>query len=178
MKHWFHKRDLLWIFAYPLYQLVGTLRHEVSHALAALLQGARIHHFVFWPTWTGSGVRWGYVSWSGPTTWVALAAPYLCDLATFVLVYLICTRLSFRHHSVWVNLVAMGLISPLVDSGYNYLNGLRGGGDVAQLLRLLPALAVHGYFTATLAAYALGLFLTVRPMPWQTAARESEEGSA
>jgi hypothetical protein len=178
MKHWFHRRDLLWILAYPIYQLIGTFRHEASHALVAMLQGATIHQLVFWPTWTGSGMRWGYVGWSGPTSWVALAAPYLCDLSTFALFYLICTRWRFRRHWVWVNLVAIGLISPLVDSGYNYLNGLRGSGDVAQLLQVLPGPVVHGYFAATLAGYALGVFLTLRPIPWQTTGRASEEGSA
>ena len=160
-----HRRDLVWILAYPLYQLAGTFRHEASHALAAVLQGATLEKFVFWPTWSGSTYRWGYVSWSGSTNWVALAAPYLCDLATFALFYLICTRLRFRRHWVWVSLVAIGQISPLVNSGYNYLNGLRGGGDVAQLLQELPGPAVHGYFAATLAVYALGLFLTLRPRP-------------
>jgi len=165
MKHQFHSRDLLWILAYPIYQLIGTFRHEASHALAAVLQGATLEKFVFWPTWSGSTYRWGFVNWSGPTNWVALAAPYLCDLATFALFYLICTRLRLRRHWVWVNLVAIGLISPMVNSGYNYLNGLSGGGDVAALLQTLPGPAVHGYFVATLAGYALGLFLTLRPRP-------------
>jgi len=164
-EHRLRRWDLLWILAYPLYQLIGTFRHEASHALAAVLRGASIEEFVFWPTWTGSGMRWGYVGWSGPTNWVTLSAPYLCDLATFALFYLICTRLRFRRHWVWVNLVAIGLISPLVNSGYNYLNGLRDGGDVAQLLQILGGPAVHGYFAATLAVYALGLFLTLRPRP-------------
>jgi hypothetical protein len=163
VSHRFRQRDLVWMLAYPLYQLIGTFRHEAGHALAAVLQGASIEEFVFWPTWTGSGLRWGYVSWSGPTNWVALAAPYLCDLATFALFYLICTRLRFRRHWVWVNLVAIGQISPLVNSGYNYLNGLRGVGDVARLLTTLPGSAVHGYFAAALAGYVLGLFLTLRP---------------
>ena len=26
-------RDLFWTLAYPLYQLLGTARHEVSHGL-------------------------------------------------------------------------------------------------------------------------------------------------
>jgi hypothetical protein len=163
VKHQFHRRDLLWILLYPLYQLLGTFRHEASHAVAAVLQGATLERFVFWPTWTESTFRWGYVSWSGPTNWVAMAAPYLCDLATFALLFAICRRLHLRRHWVWVNLVALGLVSPLVNSAYNYSNGLRGGGDVATLLQTLPPLVVHCYFVVTLAAYALGLLLTLRP---------------
>jgi hypothetical protein len=158
-------RDLLWLLAYPLYQVIGTFRHEASHALAAVLQGARLERFVFWPTWSGSTFRWGYVSWSGSTSWVVTAAPYLCDLATFAIFYLVCTRLRFRQHWVWINLVAIGQISPLVNSAYNSLNGLRGCGDVGRLLGTLPWQVVHTYFAATLALYVAGLFLTLSPRP-------------
>jgi hypothetical protein len=165
MRNRLHKRDLLWLLAYPLYQLIGTFRHEASHALAAVLQGATLERFVFWPTWSESSFRWGYVSWSGSTNWVTTAAPYLCDLATFVVIYLVCTRLRFRRHWVWVNLVAIGQISPLINSAYNYLNGLRGSGDVGWLLGTLPGPVVHTWFAVTLAVYVVGLFLTLRPKP-------------
>jgi len=165
MEHQLHRRDLLWVLLYSLYQLIGTFRHEASHALAAVLQGATLERFVFWPTWSGSSFRWGYVSWSGSTNWVTTAAPYLCDLATFLVFYLVCTRLRFRRHWVWVNLVAIGQISPLVNSAYNYLNGQRGCGDVGRLLATLPEPAVHTWFAVTLALYVVGLFLTLRPKP-------------
>ncbi|MCJ7621531.1 MAG: M50 family metallopeptidase, partial [Anaerolineae bacterium] len=114
MRHQLHRKDLLWLLAYPLYQLIGSLRHEASHALVAVLQGARLQEFVFWPSFTGSAFRWGYVSWSGSTSWVATAAPYLCDLATFALFFVICARWPLRGHWLWVNLVAIGLLCPLV----------------------------------------------------------------
>jgi hypothetical protein len=163
MQQRLHMRDLLWILAYPLYQSIGTFRHEASHAVVAILQGARIQEFVFWPTWSGPTLRWGYVSWSGSTNWVATAAPYLCDLATFTLIFVICTRRRLSRHWVWVNLVAIGLVSPLVNSGYNYFNGLRGGGDVDQLLYELPGAAVHCYFGVTLLVYVVGLAWTLWP---------------
>jgi hypothetical protein len=165
VKHQLHRKDLLWILAYPLYQLIGSFRHEASHALAAVLQGATICEFVFWPTWSESGSNWGYVSWSGSTNWVAIAAPYLCDLAAFAVFYLVCTRLRFKRHWVWVNLVAIGLVSPLVNSTYNYVNGLRGRGDVGWLLLALPNPLVHAYFVITLLVYGVGLFLALRPKP-------------
>jgi hypothetical protein len=165
MRHQLRRKDLLWVLAYPLYQLIGTFRHEASHAVAAVLQGATLERFVFWPTWSESRFRWGFVSWSGSTNWVTIAAPYLCDLATFVVFYVICTRLRSRRHWVWVNLVAVGLVSPLVNSTYNYVNGLRGSGDAGRLLGTLPAPVVHTYFAATLTLYVAGLFLTLRPRP-------------
>jgi hypothetical protein len=165
VKHQLRRKDLLWILAYPLYQLMGSFRHEASHALAAVLQGATIREFVFWPTWSESGSSWGYVSWSGATNWVAIAAPYLCDLGTFALFFLVGTRLRLRRHWVWVNLVAIGLISPLVNSAFNYFNGLRNRGDVGRLLLELPKPAVHTHFAVTLVIYGVGLFLTLRPKP-------------
>ena len=114
-RHRLRKVDLLWILAYPLYQLIGTFRHEASHALAAVLQGATIQRFVFWPTGLGSDFRWGYVSWVGSTDWVVTAAPYLCDLATFAIFFVVCTRLRMRRRCVWVNVVAIGLVSPPVS---------------------------------------------------------------
>ena len=163
MKQQLRRTDLVWLLAYPLYQLIGTLRHEASHAIVAFLQGAAIEEFVFWPTWVHSVFRWGYVGWSGDVNWVVTAAPYLCDLATFIIIFAICTRVCFRRHWVWVNLVAMGLISPLVNSAYNYLNGTRGGGDVASLFKTLPSQLVHAYFVFTLAVYLVGLVLMLKP---------------
>lgn len=153
--HRLRRHDSLWLAAYPLYQLIGSLRHEASHALVAVLQGATIQEFVFWPSFTGSAFRWGYVIWYGSTSWVATAAPYLCDLATFALFFLICARWRLRGHLLWVNLVAIGLVSPLVNSAYNYLIGLRGRGDVAQLLYEMPGAAVQTFFAVTLLLYAV-----------------------
>jgi hypothetical protein len=163
MKQQLRRTDLVWLLAYPLYQLIGTFRHEATHAIVALLQGAVIEEFVFWPTWTDSRFRWGFARWSGDVNWVVTAAPYLCNLATFIIFFVVCTRVRFRRHWVWVNLVAMGLISPLVNSAYNYLNGTRGGGDVASLFRTLPTQVVHAYFVFTLAVYLVGLVLVLKP---------------
>jgi hypothetical protein len=163
MRHHLHRKDLLWLLAYPLYQLVGSLRHEASHALVAVLQGASIEKFVFWPSFAGSAFRWGYVVWSGSTDWVATAAPYLCDLATFAFFFVLCTRWLWPRHWVWVNLVAVGLVSPLVNSALNYCNGLRGRGDVGDLLRGLPGTLVHSYFVVTLLLYAVCLAWTLWP---------------
>jgi len=163
MKQHIRRTDLLWLFAYPLYQLIGTFRHEASHAVFAILEGAAIKEFVFWPTVTNAGFRWGYARWSGDVSWVTTAAPYVCDLATFFIFFLICTRMHFRHHWVWVNLAAIGLISPIVNSVYNYTKGIIGGGDVAGLFGVLPNHVIHSYFVITLLIYAVGLFLALRP---------------
>jgi hypothetical protein len=55
------------------------------------------------------------------------------------------------------------MISPLVNTAYNYLNGLRGRGDVAALFQELPNPAVHTYFVVTLLAYLAILAWTLWP---------------
>lgn len=163
MKERLARKDLVWLLATPLYILIGTLRHELSHAIVALLLGAKIEQFVFWPTWSEWGFRWGYVVWYGPPALRVAAAPYLCDLATFAVFFVICTRVRFRRHWVWVNLAIIGLISPLLNSAYNYVRGLMGSGDVARLIEGLPDPLVHAYFAVTLCLYLVGLILVLRP---------------
>jgi len=149
------KKDFLWILAYPLYQLIGTFRHESSHALVALAQGNRITELVFWPT---SGY-WGYVSWDGPRAIASIAAPYVCDLLTFILFFLVCMTVVFNRRWLWINCVAVGIISPLVNSSFNYQGGLHRTNDVGWLLNHMSPMVVHGYFWCTLASYIIGLIL-------------------
>jgi hypothetical protein len=155
------KSDLLWVLAYPVYQILGTLRHEGAHALAIMAQGGTIDKFVFWPT---EGGYWGYVSWSGaytsPAGEVAIdAAPYLVDALTFLVFFTVCMLVLFKWRWLWINLIAIGIVSPLVNSAYNYNFGRSGANDVGDLLSQLSPIVVHTYFWMTLAAYLIGLIL-------------------
>jgi hypothetical protein len=53
------RKDLLWILAYPAYQIIGTIRHEGSHALAAMAEGVEVKKFVFWPNVDLEHFSWG-----------------------------------------------------------------------------------------------------------------------
>jgi len=170
------RRDLLWLLAYPLYQLIGTFRHEASHALAAWMEKAEIREFVIWPKLWGEPRYWGYVRWEGGTSWVTLAAPYLCDLLCFVITAAILGSMSFRRKWVWINLFILGMGSPLVNSAYNYSGTfLRSLGilrpkatstpfvsDVTRLLNTLPPEVVHVYFITTILAYGVISGLVLR----------------
>ena len=157
------RSDFLWLLAYPLYQLVGTLRHEAAHALVARLEGARILEFVWWPTFTEkAGFYWGYVSWKGHTGWPTLAAPYIGDLITYLLFFALLARFTIRPRWLKLNLVILGLVSPFANSLYNYWGGLFHPNDVGKLFQELPTTSVHVYFLVTLSLYALGLIVLVR----------------
>ncbi len=154
--------DLLWLFAYPVYQILGTLRHEGSHAIAAILQGAQVTEFVFWPSMREQGLYWGYVRSQGETNWLFLAAPYVTDLITFVLFFAICMRVRFRRKWIWLNLIIIGMISPLVNSLYNYWGSENSYNDVGRLFANLPREIIHGYFILTLIFYVIGIWVTFR----------------
>ena len=148
-------KDFLWLLLYPVYQTIGTIRHEGSHALAAMVEGAEITKFVFWPT---SGY-WGYVSWQGSTTWFTTAAPYFCDLITFFVALLIILVAKPKRRWLWFNILLIGMLSPLINSVHNYRIGLAGSlNDVGRLLSSLDPIAVHLYFALTLLLYAWGIY--------------------
>ena len=156
------KVDLAWILAFPLYQTLGTLRHEASHAFAALLKGAQIEEFVFWPTVITGVFRWGYVRYSGSVDWLFYAAPYLGDLLTYSFFAAVCMWIMFKKRWLWLNLVIVGMISPLVNSLYNYWGSPGSTNDVGTLFNMLPPSSVHAYFMLTILFYALGIVLVFR----------------
>ena len=157
-------RDLLWLLAYPIYQLLGTLRHEASHAVMGMIEGARVQQLVFRPHLreTGWPIDWGHVSFDGPTTWLTTAAPYFVDPLTFGLFFLVCRYLR-PPRWVWLNLVIIGMVSPLINSAYAYLSSFwRPSSDVTRLLREVPPCAVHVYFVVTMIAYVVELSAVLR----------------
>jgi hypothetical protein len=148
-------KDFLWLLLYPVYQTIGTIRHEGSHALAAIAEGAEITNFVFWPT----PGRWGWVSWHGSTTWFTTAAPYFCDLLTFFVAFSIVMVAKPKPRWLWFNILLIGMLSPFINSVANYGGGLAGNlNDVGKLLSTLDPIAVHLYFILTLLLYLWGIY--------------------
>jgi hypothetical protein len=150
-------RDLLWLLAYPFYQIISTFRHEGAHAMIALLGGGEITKFVFWPSMYKEKFYWGYVICKGAKGWLFFAAPYLLDFLTFSAFFILCMGVIFKRRWIWLNLVIIGMLSPLVNSFYNYWGGFQSMNDVGKLFRDLPAGIVHWYFILTLSAYLVGL---------------------
>lgn len=152
------KKDFLWAFAYPIYQIIGTFGHEGSHALAAMAEGADVTDFVFWPNFDLGRFMWGYASWHGSTTWFTLAAPYFCGLLTFFVALLITLEVKPKPRWLWLNILIIGMLSPFINSVHNYRVGLGGRWDVGELLSSLDPIAVHLYFILTLVFYAWGIY--------------------
>ena len=171
------KRDLFWLGALPVYMLLGTIRHEAAHALAIWLHGAKIEEFVILPGFLDGQFYFGYVSWTGEdVSWAATAAPYFLDLLTFSVFFAISAFVRFNRRWIWLNLVIVGLISPLLNSGYQYLKPALGMyGDIPALLEELPQAYIHTYMSITILLYLIGLRYVFSRTRWNQTADNDDE---
>ena len=160
----FRITDILWILAYPIYQIIGTIRHEGSHVIMAVLEGAKVTKFVFWPTVSErGGIIWGRVAYDGQTSWLTTFAPYFCDFLTCAIFFCICITIKRIRRWIWLNLVIIGIFSPLVNSICNYLGAFGSSqNDVAKLCLSFPSYVVHIYFDLTIILYAACLFVVLK----------------
>jgi hypothetical protein len=169
------RTDLWWLLAWPVYQVVGTARHEISHAVVAVWQGATITRVEVLPSFHKEGLLWGYVAWTGGHTdaWVA-AAPYLCDLAMFLVFLPLCMLAARAPRWLWINCFIVGLLSPLIDTAANYSKLFRrNAGDVHELVTQFSPAAIHAVFLAAMVFYLVGIWFA-----WRAYNRERQEGRA
>ena len=160
-------KHFAWLIAYPVYQIIGTARHELSHAAAAVPQGAHITQVQILPSHlAGRGWYWGYIRFTGGTNgWAVPAAPYLCDLITFALAAMIFRRFPGLPDWAKANLFILGILSPWLNMAYNYRKVFFGsnGGDVVELMCALEPVSVNLVFIAALiamGAWAVAVFRT------------------
>ena len=140
-----------------------TIRHEGSHACAALFEGAEIQAIRTLPGIDDKlGFYFGYVMHSGDVTWLTDAAPFIVDAILLVIAELLLRQLP--QGSRWrFYIFIFGIISPLADLIYAYQSGLwRKGTDVADLFLQLPGLTVHVFFLVAIVYGAFLLRLTHR----------------
>jgi len=124
-----------------------------------MAEGNKITKFVFWPGFYKYGFSFGYVGIEGSINWPIWAAPYLCDLLTFFIALLVILKAKPQNRWLWLNILIIGMLSPLINSAYNYCARLAGHfNDVGVLLVDLNPIAVHLYFVFTLLFYAWGLY--------------------
>jgi hypothetical protein len=158
------KTDLWWLLGWPVYQLLGTARHELSHAAVAVCQGARIEQIAIVPSFQSDGFLWGYVSWTGGrVTWLVAAAPYLVDFAFYLAVLFVCLTAFRLRRWLWLNLFILGLLSPFVDTAANYSKLFRRpAGDVNELASQFPPVLIHSLFLGVMLFYLLGMWHALR----------------
>ena len=154
-KHYLKLKDLWWVFAYPIYQIIGTIRHEGAHALVGWLQGAEITSFNVFPKIVNGQIWWGSVSYfGGNTNWLFDIAPYFFDLFWFILTLIILLFIPIKRHWIWINIFIFGIFLSLFNSFYNYLKHfLNMYGDVTGLFFDLPNFTIHLYFIITILIY-------------------------
>lgn len=121
--------DLLWhLLAYPIYQVLGTIRHEGAHAIVAKLYGAEILEFKFLPFRRDGRFYWGYVGWHGDLdaaqVSVVKKAPYLVNVLLVVVWFVVSRAYAFEQFHWFAFTTAMLLVSPVIDSAYNLFKAL------------------------------------------------------
>lgn len=136
--------DARWLLAAPVYGVLNVTRHELSHALVALVQGVPVVKVSVLPTgFPGiADANWGYTK-LGPVplipAWPISAAPFVCDLITFAIGLGVVRRLArSRRHWLWLNAVVMLLAGPFVDSVGAWVRYQYPQHDVGRLVASSP----------------------------------------
>lgn len=123
---------------YPVYQTVGTLKHEGAHALAAMVDGRGIDRFVFWPQRDLGFFTWGYVLYRFdilPLPRYVHLMPYYVDAALFIVGLALLTEVDWYAVPVFwcVTTCIIFIALPVVDLFYNLGKwAIYGTGDFAQ----------------------------------------------
>ena len=116
------------------------------------------------PTLTSNrGVLWGYVNWTGTTTWISLAAPYFCDIVTFLLgCWIFRSRITMPHW-IRVQVFAIGVVSPAVNSLYNYQALWHNpSADVPRVMTMIPPVWVGAWIVLSLVMCCIGIVALLR----------------
>ena len=132
-------KDMLYMLClYPVVQILGTIRHELSHAAAAKLAGYKILELRVFPGFNNKEFYWGYCRYDKPTTSTISLAPYWvaavnCVLGVPLAIYTYETLPFFW----WALLTVVMVVSPLFDILYNFFKWkLDNRGDFAKAQQL------------------------------------------
>lgn len=139
--NWAWTDALIHLLAYPIYQIISTIRHEGAHALVARSFGASIIEFRFLPHRREGKFFWGYARWSvgldRDQTRLVLLAPYMVDVLLICGGAVLLNLRQFESFHWLVFTVVMLLLSPAIDMLYNLAKWtIRGTGDFAMAREL------------------------------------------
>jgi hypothetical protein len=129
----------LWphLLAYPIYQVLSTIRHELAHALAAVLSGWEVTEIGIFPSKRNDKWYWGYCSWSHPTDPRRRPNVHMSLAPYYVNAAVLCAGAGLVMHlhsrfppHAWIAFIILFIISPVVDTLYNLLKWkIKGCGD-------------------------------------------------
>lgn len=132
---------LIHVCLWPFYQILSTIRHELSHACAALISGVQVLTIKIWPHRYEGRWYWGRIMY-GPNGLENLnvhvhMAPYyvnaICLVTALALSWSGClARVDEAHWLLFF--IVMMIVSPLVDTLYNAAKyWITGTGDFASI---------------------------------------------
>ena len=143
---WYHL--LIHLLCAPLYQIIGTARHESSHALVGWVSHLDILEIRILPSRHNGRFLWGLVRFdpktlAGNMNVHVYLAPYYVDavwLAPGVALYVtgLAEQIASPHLALFAGI--MLVVSPVVDTVYNLGKwALKGLGDFAKAREFLNA---------------------------------------
>jgi hypothetical protein len=136
---------LIHAICYPIYQILGTIRHETAHWIAARLSGMNVLEFKVIPHYHNDFFYWGRVRYDPATLHktnihVSLA-PYYVD-AIFVIVFIVLRltgvldQVENPHLKMFIGISLV--VSPAFDFFYNLFQFVRHNrGDFAYARKLI-----------------------------------------
>ena len=129
------------LIAYPIYQILGTLRHEGAHAAEVIWHGGVVFEFRILPHFYRGSFYWGRVRWVTPITVAqaidVLKAPYYVNVACIawgmVLARAVQLQVVSMDHFTRFGLIML-VLSPAIDTLYNLGKWfIHGVGDFARI---------------------------------------------
>ena len=126
---------------YPVYQILGTFKHEAAHAIAAKKEGRGVEVFVFWPQRDLGYFTWGYVRYGYavlPLPRYVMLMPYYVDAIWFALGVACLAAIDLADMDVFwvVGAFVVVVMLPAFDVIYNLAKwALKGTGDFADAFR-------------------------------------------
>lgn len=139
---------LLHLALYPLYQLLGTLRHELAHAVAAILSGFRVEELRVLPCRIKGEFYFGYTRWNyrlparledlpKPNRHMYLA-PYYVNLALLLVGLWTIPAVEWKNPHRFAVAFMLLVVSPFADTLYSAVKfALFGEGDLFEASRIV-----------------------------------------
>lgn len=135
---------LVHLLVAPVYLVLGTIKHELAHALMGWAHGYHVEAIYVFPRIVNGHFVWGYTAWEKPDpglemprVWEIMiyGAPYFVDLILIGLGFVFVPRFTCHEH-VWTFMVMLHWVLPVVDIAWASFKKLTGRwGDFDTLFK-------------------------------------------